>query len=205
MTYEKWDHYRYGRYGFNSPRKQYTILPFVYLKSKKRNTQEIFDNLLHRFIILYTHLQTWQYRQTSWSHIHNIFIIYKLYYISYYFYLRITRIWIIKGKIILYIHISIKVQSVKPVVDSDPDDPQPAPSQQKHTDKVDLVSKNCLFDYLTYLSLLVSVLWIYYVSINNNQYYVIIFKMTICSIARKNDIGSFVNCDLSDTDKNLVS
>jgi len=38
------------------------------------------------------------------------------------------------------------------------------------------------------------------------QYYVIIFffKMT-CSIARKDDIGLFVNCDLSDTDKNLVS
>lgn len=31
-------------------------------------------------------------------------------------------------------------KSTKTVVDSDPDDPQPTPSQQKHTDTVDLVS-----------------------------------------------------------------
>jgi hypothetical protein len=32
-------------------------------------------------------------------------------------------------------------KSIKSVVDSDPDDPQPAPTQQKHTDTVNLVSK----------------------------------------------------------------
>ncbi|KAL4112475.1 hypothetical protein QTP88_016255 [Uroleucon formosanum] len=55
-------------------------------------------------------------------------------------------------------------KSTKSVVNSDRDEPQPAPSQLKDTET----------DLMT------------------------------CSIARKYDIGLFVNCDLSDTDKNLI-
>jgi len=40
----------------------------------------------------------------------------------------------------LHSYFNKSTKSVKPVVDSDPDDPQPAPSQQKHTDTLDLVS-----------------------------------------------------------------
>ncbi len=57
-------------------------------------------------------------------------------------------------------------KSTKSVVNSDPNEPQPAPSQSKDTETVDLVSKNSIFDYLIYLSLLVSTLW---VSINNTM------------------------------------
>ncbi|KAL4126233.1 hypothetical protein QTP88_010459 [Uroleucon formosanum] len=56
-------------------------------------------------------------------------------------------------------------KSTKSVVNSDRDEPQPAPSQPKDTETVDLMT---------------------------------------CSIARKDDIGLFVNYDLSDTDKNLI-